>query len=110
MPTFSISDHTLRFVRYGPPGVLDGVAQRRSAVMRALEILSPVVRPLALEISFGPLDPVTFAVWTETDIRRLAMRAIPDGVANRSAYARPVEIERVDELTDDVVRRALTPP
>ena len=110
MPTFSISDHTLRFERHGPPGVLDGVAERRSAVMRALEILSPVVRPLALEISFGPLDPVTFAVWTETDIRRLAMRAIPDGVANRSAYARPVEIKRVDELTDDVVRRALTPP
>jgi hypothetical protein len=110
MPTFSISDHTLRFERHGPPGVLDGVAERRSAVMRALEILSPVVRPLALEISFGPLDPVTFAVWTETDIRRLAIRAIPDGVANRSAYARPVEIERVDELTDDVVRRALTPP
>jgi hypothetical protein len=109
MPTFSISDHTLHFMRHGPPGVLDGVAQRRSAVMRALEILSPVVRPLALEISFGPLDPVTFAVWSETDIRRLAMRAIPDGVANPTAYARPVEIERVDELTEDVVRRALTP-
>ncbi|MBB5774409.1 hypothetical protein [Nonomuraea jabiensis] len=108
--TFAIADRGLLITRYGPPRVLDGVAERRSAVMRTLEILSPVVRPLALEISFGPLDPETFAVSPETETRRLATPAIPAGVANQSAYAEPAEIELVDELTADVVARALTPP
>jgi hypothetical protein len=107
---FSISDHTLRFVRYGPADVLDGVAERRAAVLRALEILSPVVRPLALEISFGPLDPQTLAVTGEAEIRRLAARTIPAGVANPTAYARTAEPELVDDLTGDVLVRALTPP
>lgn len=109
MATFTITDHGLLIKRYGPPQVLDGVTERRAVVMRALEILSSVVRPLALEISFGPLDSETFAV-TEVETRRLASRAIPAGVANLSAFEEPAVLELVDELTVDVVERALTPP
>jgi hypothetical protein len=110
MVEFSIVDNGLRIERYGPPQVLDGVGERRAAVLRALDILAPVVRPLALEISFGPLDPETFAVYPEIEIRRLATPAIPAGVANRSEYESSAEIELVDALTADVVARALTPP
>jgi len=109
MSTFSISDRGLLIKRSGPPQVLDGVAARRAAVLRTLEILHPVVRPLALEISFGPVEPETFAV-AGIESRWLASRAIPAGVANLSAFEQPAAIELVDELTADVMARALTPP
>jgi hypothetical protein len=108
MPTFSISDRGLLIKRSGPAQALEDSAARRRAVVRALEILHPVVRPLALEITLGPLDPETFAV-APAESRRIASRAIPSGVANPSAFEQPAEIELVDDLTADVLLRALTP-
>lgn len=109
MSTFHIADHGLLIKRYGPPPGLDRIAGNRASVMRVLEILRPVVRPLALEITFGLMEPETFAV-TAVETRRIASRAIPAGVANRSAFEQPAELELVDELTTDVVARALAPP
>jgi hypothetical protein len=108
MPTFSISDHGLFIQRQGPPHSPDDVAARRRAVVQALEILRPVVRPLALEITLGPLEPETFAV-TPTTNRRLASRAIPAGVAHQSAFAHSAEVEVVDAITPDLVLQAITP-
>lgn len=108
MSTFSISDHGLTIARESPSQALDDLAGRRRAVVRALEILHPVVRPLALEITLGPMDPETFAVTPMTS-RRLASSAIPADVAHQSAFAHPAEVEVVDSLTPDIVIRALTP-
>lgn len=106
----SIADQGLMFEWRGPSDVLDGVAERRAAVLRALEILAPVVRPLALEISFGPLDPDTFAVGASIDSRRIAVRKLPDGVVDASAFAHSLEPVQVDELSVEVLEQALTPP
>jgi hypothetical protein len=95
MPTFFISDRGLLIRRGGPAQALEDSAALRRAVVRALEILQPVVRPLALEITLGPLDPETFAV-TPAESRRIASRAIPPGVANLSAFEQPAEIELVE--------------
>lgn len=108
MSMFSISDHGLIIARESPSQALDDLATRRHAVVRALEILHPVVRPLAIEITLGPVDPETFAV-TPITSRRLASSAIPAGVAHQSAFARSTEVEVVDSLTADAVIRALTP-
>jgi hypothetical protein len=110
MSTISIADQGLRFERFGPPDVLDGVAERRAAVLRAIEVLAPVVRPLAVEISFGPLDPDTFRVARIEETRRIAVRDLPDGVVDASDFADPPEPLLVDELTADVLTQALTPP
>jgi hypothetical protein len=109
MPTFSISDQGVRIGRSAPTHALDDVAARRRAVLRALDVLSPVVRPLALEIVLGPLHLDTFAV-EPGETRRLAVRSIPAGVAHPSAFAHPVPVELVDALTPDTVLRAITPP
>lgn len=109
MPTFSISEHGVRIQRSAPSHALDDVAARRRAVLRALDVLSPVVRPLALEIVLGPLHLDTFAV-EPGETRRLAVRSIPPGVAHPSALAHPVPVEIVDALTPDTVLRAITPP
>jgi hypothetical protein len=108
MTTFSIFDHGLLIKRWSPPHALDDVAARRHAVVQALEILHPVVRPLALEITMGPLDPETFSVTHELT-RRVASRDIPAQVAHQSAFATSPEPELVDSLTPDIVSRALTP-
>lgn len=108
MVMFSISEQGLLSERVCPTQGFDDVAGRRHAVVRALEILAPVVRPLAFEITLGPMDPETFGV-THEDSRRLASSAIPAGVAHKSAFEHPAEIELVDSLTPDVVMRALTP-
>ena len=105
---FSISDQGLINERECPLQALDDSAGRRHAVVQALEILAPIVRPLALEITLGPMDPETFAV-TTAESRRLASSAIPAGVAHQSAFAHSAEIEVVDSLTSDAVLRALTP-
>lgn len=106
--TFSIADHGVLIQRLVPPHALEDVAARRRAVLRALEILQPVVRPLALEIALGPLDPETFAVESR-EIRRIAVRAIPPGVANPSGIADPPQVEQVDRMSPEVIERALTP-
>lgn len=89
--------------------MLEDVAARRSTVAHALEILQPVVRPLALEITFGAMDPETFAVGPVTS-RRIASRELPAGVACQSALARPAELETVDTITPEILTRVLTPP
>ncbi|MDN3358583.1 hypothetical protein [Actinomadura sp. DC4] len=108
MPTFSIFDRGLCVERRSPDHALDDVAARRDTVLQALEILRPVVRPLAIEITMGSLDPETFASDFEL-IRRVASRTIPAGVAHQSAFAESPEAELVDSLTPDVVLEALTP-
>jgi hypothetical protein len=108
MTTFSISDRGLTIKRRSPEQSLADVVARRRSVVRALEILRSIVRPLSLEITFGPMDPDTFAV-TPVMSRRVASRSIPGGVAHQSALAQPAEIELVDSLTPDVVMNALTP-
>jgi hypothetical protein len=77
-------------------------------MLRALEILAPVVRPLALEITLGPLEPETFSV-EQREIRRIATRTLPVGVAHQSAFADSPPVELVDALTPEHVMRALTP-
>lgn len=87
MPTFSISDSGLSIQREGPPRSPDDVAARRRAVVQALEILHPVVRPLALEITpeapgwdFATIEAlVTAARTSERDpiIDRMPSRAVP---------------------------------
>jgi hypothetical protein len=109
MSMFSISDHGVRIQRSAPTHALDDVAARRRAVLRALEVLQPVVRPLALEIVLGPLHLDTFAV-EPSETRRLAVRTIPAGVAHPSTFTPPVAVELVDALTPDTVLRAITPP
>lgn len=108
MVTFSIFDRGLLIKRWSPAHAPAAVAARRRAIVRTLGILRPVVRPLALEITMGPLDPETFSVTHELT-RRLASRAIPAQVSHQSAFAVSPEPELVDSLTPDVVWRALMP-
>lgn len=108
MPTLSIADHGVTIHRSSPTHALDDVEARRHAVLRALEILTPVVRPLALEVSLGTLDTDTFAV-EPREVRRIAIRSLPVGVANLSAFADPPPVELVDVLTFEHVMRVLTP-
>jgi hypothetical protein len=107
MAMFSISKQGLINERECPSQALDDTAGRRHAVVQALEILAPVVRPLAFEITLGPMDPETFAV-TTVENRRLASNAIPAGVAHQSAFAHSAEVEFVDCLAPDAVIHALT--
>jgi hypothetical protein len=108
MSTFSISDRGLIIKRSYTAPALDDTTARRRAVSRVLELLHPLVRPLALEITLGAMDPETFGV-TPTTSRRLVSRVIPAGVACHSALAEPGELTVVDSLTPGVVMRALTP-
>lgn len=108
MSTFSIHDHGLLIKRWSPAYALDDIASRRRSVVQALELIQTVVRPLALEITLGPMDAETFAV-TPVESRRVASRGIPAGVASQSALSPASPLEVVDSLTADAVARALTP-
>src|SRR5262245_61598285 len=108
MSTFSIHDHGLLIKRWSPAHALDDIASRRRSVIQALELIQTVVRPLALEITLGPMDAETFAV-TPVESRRVASRGIPEGVAFQSAFSPAGPLEVVDSLTADAVARALTP-
>jgi hypothetical protein len=108
MSTFSIHDHGLLIKRWSPAYALDDIASRRRSVIHALELIRTVVRPLALEITLGPMDAETFAV-TPVESRRVASRGIPAGVACQTALSPAGTLEVVDSLTADAVARALTP-
>jgi hypothetical protein len=108
MTTFSIHDQGLLIKRWSPACPLEDIASRRRSVIQALELVQPVIRPLALEVTLGPMDPETFAV-TPVESRRVVSRRIPAGAVSESALSPASPLEVVDSLTADVVERALTP-
>jgi hypothetical protein len=95
--------------RFNPPRPPDDVLARRRDLLRSLEVLHDVVRPLALQVTLGPLHPQTFDVESVQEQRWVVVDPLPDGVAHRPFFEPTVPVRRVGAITPALVEELVTP-